>query len=110
MSNSRESPWRFFAVVALAAVLVWLSSPVLAACQAQTELETTVPPESAATGWCLAGVIKSGDEPHVKFALPAAGLWRVTLEALPGQVGLALLTSEGESGSHEIWQGATPRS
>src|SRR5436309_6603439 len=110
MGTPLESVLRCFPVAALAVLLACLSSPANAACQPQAGLETTLGPENAGAGWCVTGSVASHDQPHLHFDLPAAGLWRVRMEALPGQTGLALLAAEGTNGSHQIWQGATSRS
>ncbi|MEO9229028.1 MAG: VWA domain-containing protein, partial [Devosia sp.] len=110
MGKAAPGPWRHFGAVLLGLLLLAAPSVAGAACQPQNELETTLGPEDAAGGWCITGSVASRAEPHLHFRLPVAGLWRVRIEALPGQTALALLAAEGANGSRQIWQGATSRS
>lgn len=93
--------------VLAAAALAGLTTAVGAACLTPTLPETRIGADGA--GWCVTGSMKSNSEPRVTFRLAAAGLWRVALDVLPGQVGLALLTSEASSGARQLWQDSSPR-
>ena len=109
MGKWRGGFWRSLGVGLLGVLLLAFPSFASAACTTQALPEVTIRPESASTGWCVTGSVVSGAEPHITFTVPVAGLWQASLEALPGQDGLALMAIQGDNGPRQIWQAATRR-
>src|SRR5687767_1633066 len=99
---------RSFAYLAVLVGLAWIGSATAATpCQPEPVATAAITPADATGAWCVAGKAKPFEDDTLRFALPAAGLWNLSFEALPGQGGGLRLARYSPDGYHQpLWQGA----